>query len=200
MRACVAYKQAIETGAKKYSTGKSCPHDHPAERYTATRDCVTCSLLKAKENPVANRAAKKKHYCKDIHTSRSKQNEVHRVLYATDPVFRAKALAQTPNPEVRSRASKKYNAANPEKRLALAAKHRGLRRQATPPWFNSDHTSAVERLFILAARLLLETGLPHEVDHIVPIAGKTVCGLHVPWNLQVIPANDNRRKSNKWAA
>lgn len=46
--------------------------------------------------------------------------------------------------------------------------------------------------------LTLVTGIKHHVDHIVPLNHPDVCGLHVSWNLEVIPASDNIRKSNSF--
>lgn len=73
-------------------------------------------------------------------------------------------------------------------RSRVAAK---LRR--TPFW--SD-LSAMEGFYEEALRITRETGVPHEVDHVIPLQGKTVSGLHVAGNLQVIPRSMNRAKGN----
>lgn len=66
---------------------------------------------------------------------------------------------------------------------------------ATPPWVDDDQ---VEMIYIEAWRMGILTGLPYHVDHIVPLTNEAVCGLHVPWNLQVIPGRRNVGKGNRF--
>lgn len=62
---------------------------------------------------------------------------------------------------------------------------------ATPPWLTDD--------MIQEMRVIYEDCVPGEhVDHIVPLKGTIVCGLHVPWNLQKMKARPNLLKSNHW--
>jgi hypothetical protein len=92
--------------------------------------------------------------------------------------------------------SKKCYQNNKEKSHAHSAKYRANKRNAIPKWFNDSMKNEIEYLFKIAKQKTVETGIKHEVDHIVPLKGKTVSGLHVPWNLQVITQFENRSKRN----
>lgn len=92
--------------------------------------------------------------------------------------------------------SKKCYQNNKEKSHAHSAKYRANKRKAVPKWFNDLMKKEVEALFAIAKQKTLETGIKHEVDHIIPLKGETVSGLHVPWNLQVITQFENRSKRN----
>lgn len=70
-----------------------------------------------------------------------------------------------------------------------------MRKYATPNWANK---SAIEKLYEESRQLTKETGIKHEVDHIIPIKHPMVCGLHVESNLRVMPATENLKKSNFW--
>lgn len=67
--------------------------------------------------------------------------------------------------------------------------------QATPRWADSN---AIELIYAEAKRLSEETGVAHEVDHIVPLISPIVSGLHVPANLRPLPASHNRSKGNRY--
>ncbi len=67
--------------------------------------------------------------------------------------------------------------------------------KSTPVWAD---LSEIRRFYELASEMTAKTGVSHHVDHIVPLRSRLVCGFHSQDNLQVIPANDNVKKGNRW--
>ena len=83
-----------------------------------------------------------------------------------------------------------YNAKN--------AKHRARKLSATPEWLTPEDHNDIKAMYLLAKKFEGLCGIKYHVDHIVPLKGENVCGLHVPWNLQLLPASINISKSNKY--
>jgi hypothetical protein len=81
--------------------------------------------------------------------------------------------------------------------LAYNGKRRSLKVSATPPWLTAIHEAQIQEMYDVARAKTVQTGIEHHVDHIHPLKGSGFNGLHVPWNLQVIPAFDNLSKKNK---
>ena len=86
---------------------------------------------------------------------------------------------------------------NQNKRNANEAKRHAAKLQRTPKWLTVDQFKEIESFYSLAKELEKQNDTKYHVDHIVPLQGKTVSGLHVPWNLRVITATENISKSNK---
>lgn len=75
----------------------------------------------------------------------------------------------------------------------VARRNRALG-NATPSWADFKAIRAIYRDCMNRTE---ETGIKHEVDHIVPIRGRNVCGLHVEHNLRIVTMRENRVKFNK---
>jgi hypothetical protein len=94
--------------------------------------------------------------------------------------------------------NREWFANNKDKRAAYQGKRKAAQLQRTPKWLTESDLRMIEAKYSLAAMLTRETGTPYHVDHIIPLQGKKVSGLHVFSNLRVIPGTDNVKKSNSY--
>jgi 5-methylcytosine-specific restriction endonuclease McrA len=90
------------------------------------------------------------------------------------------------------RIRKEWKKANPGLNAAESMKRHTAKLRRTPKWLTKEHLLEIKTLYVRATEARLE------VDHIVPLQGKNVSGLHVPWNLQLLTKSENRRKCNRF--
>jgi len=88
----------------------------------------------------------------------------------------------------------RWDKENPDKARHHSSSRRARVLHAMPPW--ADET-AIQQQYAQARTWEVLTGIPMHVDHIIPLQGTNVCGLHCIQNLRVIPAKCNAAKSNK---
>lgn len=95
--------------------------------------------------------------------------------------------------------AKKWREVNKGKKNADTAKRFAAKMQRMPKWLTKEEKLRMSCYYQVAAMRTQESGYAWHVDHIVPLRGETVSGLHVPWNLRVIPAQENMNKGNRHA-
>ncbi len=101
------------------------------------------------------------------------------------------------NRDKKSKSSEKWRKANPERGAFDTNLRRSRKLNATPYWITVSQKQEILEKYTQAKRLTMMTGILYHVDHIEPLKGKYVCGLHVPWNLQLLSYEENAEKGNR---
>lgn len=158
-------------------------------RYPECKRYTTCDFCSAKEEDV-----------------RWTQKREEKLRFEADEIRRREALWWERNAGNVAQWAHEYSLEGMVERLAEEGRQRqAAELRATPPWANPKKIAAI---YAEAARLTAETGIPHHVDHIVPLQGpvatwgpfkgmRIVFGLHWEGNLQILPARENLTKSNR---
>jgi hypothetical protein len=115
-----------------------------------------------------------------------------------ETILEKQATYRSENREACNSRVKGWAERNPDKLRAKDARRRSRELKAQPFWLTDKQKQEIGDIYNLARDCELVSGEKYHVDHIVPLQGKTVCGLHVSWNLQVLPASVNIGKSNKF--
>lgn len=179
----ITLSEAKLQGIVHYYTGIPCSKGHVAPRLVSDRSCAICNREKRAKyynaNPEKYRAERKVAYRKNA----EKEKAVAKIRSAewrkANPCHEGSRLTK--------RRYKKSSAGRALGSKYLAARRTGMK-QAVPVW--ADLT-AIGDVYIEAQHMQMQ------VDHIVPLRNKLVCGLHVWDNLQLLDATANNRKGNR---
>lgn len=219
----ITREQAKNSGLKWYFVFTPCPQGHVAERSVSSGGCRECSKARTKAYKQANKDLMKAKKAEWYQASKDRILADKKTQRAENPeLFRERdKRSKKKNKEKVLEYARKYHWANREKRLenlkkwqsqnvdkakqyrrfkvdvysAHTMKRIALKKQAMPKWASEK---SIQIFYKQAKKLTQETGIPHQVDHIIPLQSKHVCGLHVETNLQILPAKENLSKNNRF--
>lgn len=196
-------EQAVARGDSVYFTGRPCRKGHVGLRRVSGH-CVTCASISQ-----ASRYEKEKSIAPD----RLKEKNGLQNLRSREYQRNWEKQDRLKNPEKYVAKDRRWYGANAEKKraytkqwvhdnyahvLAKNSARRALQINRQPRWLTKADKESIKQTYAQAVKISKETGVPHHVDHIVPLCGELVSGLHVPLNLRVITAFKNRSKKNSF--
>jgi hypothetical protein len=184
----IALADAKSSGKTRYFTGLPCANGHIAERLVSSRSCCECIRIRLAAYRVNNRESllqKKREYAKQQR------------ITSPEHVYSIAKKSVAKHRVARNEEKADWAKRNSGRVLAWCRKRQLAKKQRTPQWLTQDDHWLIEQAYELAALRSKMFGFPWHVDHVIPLNGKTVSGLHVPSNLQVIPGSENSRKGNR---
>ncbi len=189
----ITREEAEKRGLKTYYTGKPCKHGHLSERRVSNVSCIECSRGQDRNRYHDNKEDRLEYFRDRYIECRDRKLTTSRKWREANPDYQRNYYAS--NRDRLLEQKREYARANSDKVNAINARYRASKLQRTPEWADLD---LINVFYALAKEMTEETGIPHHVDHIIPLQGENVSGLHVATNLQVIPAADNFSKGNSY--
>lgn len=207
--------------------GKPCRKCGGTERYPSKGNrCVGCRKAESEKSKHANRARAKK-WREDNHEQYKKQMSVYysdnkdkcnaqskayheankermnaikkERYWENTETRRAESMRwREDNLEEAKARCRAYKRDNPEVINAINAKRRAAKLNRTPSWLTKEQLDEIRDIYLAAEMFKMYTGETYHVDHVIPLQGEAVSGLHIPENLQLLLAKDNLMKSNKF--
>lgn len=200
-------RDAIARGLRRYFTGEPCVRGHVAERNTSTSKCLVCHAERMsayrlanpeKTREVANRHLEKhpNYYAKKYAKNRAEMRRASEAWRKSNLRRVAENMRawRAANPERASMHLKTWRQKNPGKILAANRRRKLGQEKRTPAWAD---LVAVQQMYIKARALSRRVGIKFHVDHIYPLHGELVCGLHTRENLRICTAAENAAKKNR---
>lgn len=209
MKKSLAKQLAKERGEHVYVPETPCKKGH-FYRYTQSGACCICHKLADAIRIAANRPAYNARKARERAPKRELLAAQMRNIRATESLeARTIRLEKAKINQRKWReanvgrksiaiAKAKYKKANKAKTNSSTVKRRVQKHLRIPKWLTDGDFWLIEQAYELAAIRTKMFGFAWHVDHILPLQGKLVSGLHVPTNLQVIPGVENVKKANKF--
>jgi len=163
----VRRQEAVNQGLLRYFTGKPCKYGHVVERLVSTNTCLECHRHRSRKRVLSGASAKA--------VSRYYKRNKEALNIQSQLYYKKHKTVLNKKAAIR------------DGERGYSANRRAAKLQAMPKWADKN-----------AIRLVYANRPDgYHVDHIVPLIGKNVCGLHIAENLQYLSARDNLRKSNR---
>lgn len=176
---------------------KNCKLDkHEDEFYPSRQPCKACNAEACRKWREANRERNAQNAAnwRKNNPDKVKESARNSARRNSAKIIDRVKIWVSKNPEKRRKNATNWLRSNPGKANANTALYRSRKKSAVPKWANH---CAINEMYVLARQISELMGEPWHVDHIVPLRGKTVCGLHVETNLQPLPGTLNMRKNNR---
>jgi hypothetical protein len=192
--------EAKRLNVTRYFTGLACKNGHIAQRITGSGSCVECRSIAKRAKTEANRAhagLSPRYQPVDPADRKRHFAEYKRQWFEKNKERTLKRIADWAgnNTERVLAAKRRYRERHPVVDRVNTVKRRAAKLSSTPSW--ADH-NIIKFFYTTRAYISMETGQQWHVDHIIPLRGQRVSGLHTHHNLRVIPAVENMKKGNRF--